>query len=566
MTFFPDAQRSFPPIRFLTIALALWDCGLRAQEAAAPVTEAPHAAAETVVVKKEEAPLVGNLYIREYRVRGSKLLNGVEIGQAVYPFLGPGRTPEDVDHAREALEKAYHDKGYQTVSVSVPPQSGSRGLIFLQVEELKVGRLLVKGSRYYLPSDIKKRAPSLAPGSVPDFNQVQKEIVALNKSENLQVTPVLNPGEEPGTVDFELTVKDKAPLHGSIELNNRYSPNTVPLRLSGSINYDNLWQLGHTLGFSFQIAPERLKDGEVYSAFYTVPLAEDITMTFQGTEQNSDVASLAGTDTIGKGDIIGTRVNWTLPPGNEFLHSLSLGIDYKHMFERTQTIAFKQGTKIVDTVTITETPIDYYPLSLGYSASWVKKSSFTELNGSVNMHFRGMGSDADKFDGKRYNADGSYVYFRGDLTHTHDLPGGMEVMAKVQGQVANHPLVNSEQFAAGGQSTVRGYLESEALGDNGVVGTLELRSPSFIGTKKDGERTRDNEWRVYAFLEGGTLSVNEPLSEQTSHFDLASVGIGTHLKLHEHFNGSLDVSLPLMDQGTTLAGDVFLSFRIWADF
>ncbi|MDB6076212.1 MAG: hemin-binding protein, partial [Verrucomicrobiaceae bacterium] len=297
-----------------------------------------------------------------------------------------------------------------------------------------------------------------------------------------------------------------------------------------------------------------------------LPLDQDNNLTVQGVHQNSNVASLTGTDTIGRGDIIGTRVNWTLPQEKDFLHSLSLGLDYKHMFEHTETYTLVSSKKVLSSFTLTETAIDYYPMSLAYSASWVKKKSFTDLNAGINMHFRGMGSENIKFDDKRYNADGSYIYFKGDLTHTHDLPGGMEVMAKVQGQLSNHPLVNSEQFAAGGQSTVRGYLESEALADNGVVGTLELRSPSFIGTKKDDSRSRENEWRVYAFLEGGTLSLNDPLPEQTSHFELASVGIGTHLKLHEHFNGSLDVSMPLIDQGTTLGGDLFVSFRIWADF
>lgn len=502
------------------------------------------------------------MFIREYRVRGSKLLNGGEIGKAVYPFLGTGRTLEDVDHAREALEKAYHDKGYQTVSVSIPPQSfQNRGIVFLEVEEMKVGKLLVKGSRYFLPSDIKKRLPSLAPGTVPDFNQVTKEFVALGRNADLQVTPNVTPGAEPGTVDFDLAVKDTLPLHGSFELNNRYSAHTVPLRLNASINYGNLWQLEHTLGFSYQVAPESTKDSEIYSAFYTIPLSQDVTLTFQGTKQNSDVASLAGTDTVGRGDIMGVRFGITLPEDKGFLHSLSVGMDYKHMHEETRAEATAAAA-----AKLTLTPIDYYPFSLAYSASWVNDSNFTDLNASVNTHFRGMGSDSQKFDDKRYNADGSYLYFKGDLTHTHDLPGGLELMAKVQGQISNHPLVNSEQFSGGGQSTVRGYRESEALGDNGVIGTIELRSPSFIGTKKEGSKTQDNEWRVYAFVEGGSLALLDPLPEQTTHFSLASIGIGTHLKLHEHFNGSLDISVPLVDQGVTLANDVFVSFRVWADF
>ncbi len=519
----------------------------------------------TLPLTAEETPespapaVLGDLYIREYRVQGSKLLTAVEIGEVVYPFLGPRRTPEDIDQARAALEKAYHDKGYQTVTVQVPNQSGRRGIIKLEVIEAAVGKLRVRDSRYYLPSDIQKRVPSLAPGTVPNFNEVQKDIIALNRSADLRVTPQLNPGAEPGTVDIDLNVKDKLPLHGNLELNNRYSADTVPLRLNGSLSYGNLWQLGHTLGFSFQIAPERLTDAAVYSAFYTVPFPgfENVSLTLSGTKQDSDVSTLGGAAVAGRGDILGLRTNITLPSERGWYHSLSLGIDYKSFDENLTT-----GTDSIST------PIDYYPLSLSYFASWIGKRSFTELNLGANFHARGMGSDQLEFDNKRYNADGSYVYFRGDVAHTHDLPGDFQLLTKIQGQIANHPLINSEQYAGGGQSTVRGYLESEALGDNGVFGTLELRSPSFIGRKPkdDPEKSKDDEWRIYAFVEGGRLTLNDPLPEQQDRFELASIGIGTRIRLNEHFNGSFDASLPLVSQGTTLAHDAFFSFRVWADF
>lgn len=544
----PDARLQMRSSAFITcLAFALCLGGWRTS-AHTPSVEAASA--------PEEQPLIGNLYIREYRVQGATKLPGVAVEEAVYPFLGPGRTTDDVDHARAALEKAFHDKGYQTVAVTIPPQSPKSGVIVLQVDEQKVGKLLVKGARWYLPNSIARKAKSLQPGSVPNFNDVQRDIVALNKSADLRVTPELVPGIEPGTVDIHLNVEDKFPLHGSIELNNRYSENTTPLRLNGSLSYANLWQLGHTAGFSFQIAPEDMNDATVYSAYYSLPVLDNTTFMITGTKQDSDVSTLGGANVIGRGYIIGARANVSLPTlDTGFYHSLSLGFDFKH---------FDEDMTFGDTVT--KTPIDYYPFSLGYAAGWVGKKSFTELNMAMNMHFRGMGSDVSEFDNKRYNADGSYVYLRGDLTHTHDLPRGFQVMTKVQGQLSNHPLINSEQFSAGGQSSVRGYLESAAVGDNGIAGTLELRSPSFIGRMDEKTKQWKHEWRVYAFLEGGRLTLNDALPEQKDRFDLASYGIGTRIKLWDHFNGSLDAAFPLVTQGSTEADDLFLSFRVWADF
>src|SRR5271165_6735986 len=55
--------------------------------------------------------------VEAYDIDGAKLLPTVEVEAAVYPFLGPGRTAQDIDNARAALEKAYRDHGYQSVVV-----------------------------------------------------------------------------------------------------------------------------------------------------------------------------------------------------------------------------------------------------------------------------------------------------------------------------------------------------------------------------------------------------------------------------------------------------------------
>lgn len=109
-------------------------------------------AADNPAEPASETPPETLLNVREYRVRGSKLLGPDEIGAAVYPYLGPYRSVKDIDEARAALEKAYKDKGYQTVVVDVPEQSGRGGIIFLEVVENQVGRLRVRGSRYFSPA------------------------------------------------------------------------------------------------------------------------------------------------------------------------------------------------------------------------------------------------------------------------------------------------------------------------------------------------------------------------------------------------------------------------------
>ena len=165
---------------------------------------------------------------------GGKLLSRDETETAVYPFLGPYRDADDVEQARAALEQAYRAKGYQTVTVQVPPQHARTGIITLNVVQGEVGRINVVGSRYFSIDQIKREAPSLQEGASPNFTQVAHDLVVLNQLSDRRVTPTLRAGEIPGTVDVDLNVKDTMPLHGSLEINNRYSANTTPLRINGS--------------------------------------------------------------------------------------------------------------------------------------------------------------------------------------------------------------------------------------------------------------------------------------------------------------------------------------------
>jgi hemolysin activation/secretion protein len=509
--------------------------------ASAPATEQP-------------APPEPIFYIREYRVAGSTKLSPIEIQDIVYPYLGPARTAEDVEKARLALEAAFREKGYQTASVLIPQQDPRFGLIRLEVVEGKVGRLRVNGAKWYLPSKIKAGAPSIAEGSVPNLTETQKEIIALNRSADRRVVPALRPGIVPGTVDIDLNVEDKLPLHGSIELNNRYSADTTKLRLNGALSYGNMFQLGHTLGGSFQVAPENKDDSLVFSGYYLARINEGLSLMVQGSKQDSDISTLGGAAVVGAGSVFGLRAILDLPMAAKLYQNLTLGIDYRDMDETT-----------LATGSALDTGIEYYPLSLSYAASRLGENDYTEFNLTATLHLRGLGDDDSRYGNKRYGARASFFHLRGDVSHTHDFKGGSQLFGKLQGQLADGALINNEQMSGGGLGNARGYLEATALGDNGIFGTVEYRSPSFVGTEDENGKWR-NEWRLHAFLEGGVLGIYDALPGQNSTETFASFGFGTRFRYAEHFNGSLDIAFPLLEQTNADVLDPFLTFRGWADF
>jgi hemolysin activation/secretion protein len=148
------------------------------------------------------------------------------------------------------------------------------------------------------------------------------------------------------------------------------------------------------------------------------------------------------------------------------------------------------------------------------------------------------------------------------LSRTQDLPGGFQIFGKVQGQIADQPLLNSEQITGGGLGTVRGYYEAEEVGDNGLFGTIEFRSPSLVKlvTAKKGD------WRVYVFADAGWLTVIDSLTDQKNHFDFASYGIGSRIQLLDHFSGSIDLGVPQLKEGQTKANDTRVTFKAGLDY
>lgn len=532
----------------------------------APNSTAPSSSA-TAQTPSQKPAAVQRFDIDDFAVQGAETLPQIEIEEALYPFLGPNRTADDVEKARAALEKAYHDKGYQTVSVSVPQQNASGRMISLKVTELKVGRLRVKNSRYFRLDRITSKAGSLKEGTVPNFGAVTKDIVALNQWPDRRVTPALRAGVTPGTVDVDLNVEDKVPLHASVELNNRQSPNTTALRLSSTVHYDNLWQLGHSLSFTYQVAPQRPNDAEVFSGSYLARLQDVdwLNVLFYAVKSSSDVATVGGTNVIGPGQILGSRAVITLPTRENLFHTLSVGLDYKH-FDQTVMLGGDGFSS----------PVTYYPVVASYGATFQNEKFTTQLNAAVTYNLRPLSDDWLTFDNKRYKASPSFTHFNVDVAHTHELPEGFQLYGKVQGQVSDGPMVSSEQFSAGGLDTVRGYLESETLGDNGVVGNIELRSPNVgdMLQKQMKDETGQgqarftifNEWRLFGFADAGTVSILEPLPEQQSKFDVWSYGVGTRFKMFDYLNGTIVYSVPMVSQAYTEARNPRVNFRIWGEF
>ncbi len=484
----------------------------------------------------------------EFKVDGNTVLPIGKIEEAVYPFLGETKTIDDVEKARSALEKTYQESGYLTVSVSIPQQDVDAGIVILKVTEGAVERLRIKDAQYTSLAEVKTRVAEFEEGKVPHFPTAQQQLGTVNRGQNRQVTPVLRPGKSPGKVEVDLKVQDQLPLHGNIELNDRYSANTTETRLNGGLRYENLWQKDHSIGISFQVSPEDLNEVRVISGTYLIPRLNGDYFAAYGVVSDSDISAVGDVNVVGKGYILGGRYIHPLPLLDGYYHSATFGADYKD-FDESVNLLNASGF---------QSPITYTAFMLGYDGTYQSQAFQTQMNMTANFSFRGLNNNESEFNNRRDQAKPNYFYLKTDIKHTQKLPNDWAVQARLSGQLASGPLIAVEQFNLGGVDSVRGYLESQALGDNGIFTSVELRTPPLKKYFKDYIK----DLYAFTFIDAGYVKIYEPLPSQNDSSQLASVGLGIKFKATKGLFTNLDYAHALKDAGEIEKGDDRLHFRV----
>ena len=527
-------------------------------------------------------PAAATFDLNEIRVEGSTVLPQEQVEEVIYPYLGPGKTVQDVSAARHALQDAYTKAGFVTVSVAAPRWiDRSGGVIGLHVIERRVERLRVVGAKYFVPDAVRAGAPSVAPGTVPNIKQITADLVGLNQLPDRTVQPSLKPGRRPDTVDVDLDVTDKLPLHGTLEVNNRYNADTHAERLTASLSYDNFFQRGDSGTISYTVAPEDVRDAEIESASYLFHIPDSkMSLLFTYLHSNSDVIALGTTDVAGRGTTAGFRLliplGTTANAGNSFTHSFSVGWDYKKFYEldrfggqdctNSSGLEAPGGTPGVTCRFVvssqTSAPVTYYPLNAAYAANWTGPKSTTDVDISAELGVGAIGSSESQFDNKRYGAPPGFSILRAGVTREQDLPYDLQLWGSVQGQMSNDPLVSSEQFGLGGVDSVRGYLEAETLGDYGFTLQSEFRGPDLHKYIRGPVRS----WRFHLFADTGVINLRDALAGTRSSNGLSSVGVGTRVNLWGYLNGAVQDAQTLNNGPDTKAGTNRVLFRVFGEF
>ncbi len=467
--------------------------------------------------------------ISRYEVSGNTLLPPAEIEHLLTPFVGKDRDFGDVQRALEALEAAYHARGYNVVTVELPEQELNHGVVLLKVVQTKVGRVFVKGNRYFDEANIRRSLPGLQEGQTPNLKQVSNSLKLANENPAKKTNLKLQSGEKDDEVDATLEVTDERIWKGMLNVDNTGTEATGKTHLGFVLQNANLFGLDHVASLQYTTSAEEPGRVKVYGAGYHVPLyalgdSLDFYASYSNVDSGTVAAGVFNLAVSGKGAVYGARYNQNLAKRGNLESKLSYGIDYKAFKNNVELL----GQQLGNDVTV-------HPLSVTYVGTLPLASG--EAGGTVtllrNVSGGSNGSQAD-FTRARVGASADYTVLRFGGSITRALANDWQLRGIVNGQYTSDALIPGEQFGAGGASSVRGFIEREISNDSGVGVNLEAYTPNLC-------RSHAN-WncRLLGFYDSAYVSRNHAQPGELTSTTIASAGLGMRFLLSTYVNLQLD--------------------------
>lgn len=445
-------------------------------------------------------------------------------------FLNHPITDEMFVEIKKTIITHYQHANHPIVTVLVPKQNYSTGIVQIIVVEGKLGKIEIQGNRYF-SSERLKNYISLKPGMPIRSDNLNRDLLFINRNPFRQVDVVYKPGQTTGTTDIDLVVKDRWPYRFYAGIDSTGNSITGNNRIFSGFNCGNLFGLDQQFSFEFSTSDD-FKSFLGYIAQYIVPLPIKHTLSFYGGYSTVDskfkIPETGDTKLHNHGYYAQGSCRYSIPinPLNRFLQETSTGLDYKRM---NNNLEFGGAPVFSKNVNLLQLMGSY---NIGYKNRHVTTTWEIECFASPVAWLPDQSNAV--YQTLRPKAKSRYVYGRTSFAFTHFFSSWAQYSLFLRGQAASANLLPSEEFGIGGYDTVRGYPERAVNGDNVFVGNFEFSSIPFSLIK--GLDTL----RLLAFFDYGIAGIHKGYSGQKMSQYLYSIGSGLRYQIRSYLTARVD--------------------------
>jgi hemolysin activation/secretion protein len=475
----------------------------------------------------------------------------------------------DLEAAFAALRSKLSERGYYLAAVypaAADAFNETTGELQLIVDAGRFGDISVDlaekdGFHWYSREQVEKRLKGIDRNDVFNYFRLRSAIAELNWHPDLVADTKISvrdagEGDKADSkytrfADVALSVEDSFPLHFVWDINNYGMEEIDDWQSSLTVQYLNLTRADDVL----TVTPAMSFNGDLksISASYLRPFDWLLGMsgTVYGGYSDLDTDKVLPSLALeGTGWFAGFNWSANLYDDDYRNFAFNAGILYRYLEDEWSVAKYKLNKR----------DIGILPLTLGFSyadkkGDWLGGRDFFNVSLSFNL-----ASTEDDLKYYTENADEHYMIFRAGWQRLQPLfaaniPDDQKWRAwslytRIEGQYSDDVLISAERLAYGGYNCLRGYRTRGYLGDNGVYGTAELRTPVLCDLVAGafGDRTGKSpidRLQMLVFTDLGWINFNDAYPNMEDDEFLFSAGFGARLAITKYTSLNCDVAFPL---------------------
>lgn len=472
--------------------------------------------------------------VKNFIFKGNTVIKTSRLTELVGRFRNKRLYLKDLEKVCDIITNFYRKEGFFLAKAYLPPQKIKNGDVLIVIVEGRLGKVSVKGEKYYKPGFIKDHLKATEKG-ILSYSLFLKSLYLLNEYRDLNVKALLMKGEKPGTTDVILNVKDEKPLHFFADYDNFGSRYISSNSLGIGADAGNLLAQGDNLQAQYAIGTP-FDSSQFVNFNYSVPMGD------YGTKLDLSYlySNFAATGVFGTLGIKGRAVVWEADIIEPLLRTRAASLNFTAGFSRISVYNYILGA--------ISSHDEIRPLKAGINGNYADGAGNTFFSGYITRGIGGILGGSEN--------DNPYASYLGSIYDFYTLNiSGERVqkffwntyfLLKASGQLSDVTLPIAEKMSIGGENSVRGYPVSEFLGDSGYQGSIEYKfAPPLVSGMAIKNNKIGNMVQLLGFIDYGRVFSRNVLSGEAPNSQLAGVGGGIRLRLPRGVKAAFDIGFPI---------------------
>jgi len=478
-----------------------------------------------------DLPTTAPFVVNSIHITGNTKIDTATLHALVKDGEGKEVTLNQLQIVAGRITDYYHDHGYPLARAIIPAQRIIDGVVTFEVLEARFGKVNLDNHSRVNNGLLAQTLSPIQRGAVIEQSTMDNSLLLLSDIPGASTQATLQPGAQVGTSDLNVTVGAVPMLNGSVALDNYGNAYTGRVRGSGNLNILNPLHMGDVLNLSAMSSGSDMNYGRAGYETLINGVGTRVGVSFSALHYmlGGNLANLDGNGTAE------TTSAWLKQPlVRSQTKNVYTQLQYDHVaLLDNLNVSGIHDKRHLDNWTWTTNGDWQDGLLAGASSTW----NLALTNGQLNFD----DANSQSSDAAGAQTQGNFDKLSFIFTRLQAFSASNSLYIAFSGQITNTNLDVSQQMIAGGPYSVRAYDMGVLSGNEGVLGTLELRHE--MGSVMNGAL------QAVAFVDSENITINRSLwagaASNNNTATMSGVGVGMNWATANQWVAKVYVATPI---------------------